>query len=136
MKQSFAVVLLGLLSMIDVASAREHQSRNARNRSYASGGMMDRQDRSDWRDSQLYRDGRYAQGYRDARNGYDRRRDDDRSTAASVAIVAGSAGAGAAIGGISAGRKGAVIGAIAGGVAGAIYDQATRNNDDRPRRRR
>lgn len=50
-----------------------------------------------------------------------------RSTAKSVAIVAGSAGAGAAIGGIAGGKKGAGIGAISGGAAGFVYDQLTRN---------
>ncbi|MCU1309150.1 MAG: hypothetical protein JWO20_275 [Candidatus Angelobacter sp.] len=50
-----------------------------------------------------------------------------RSTEKSVLIVAGSSGAGAAIGGLAAGGKGAGIGAIAGGVAGLIYDRATAN---------
>ena len=50
-----------------------------------------------------------------------------RSTAKSVAIVAGSAGAGAAIGALAGGGKGAGIGAIAGGVGGLIYDRLTAN---------
>jgi hypothetical protein len=50
-----------------------------------------------------------------------------RSTAKSVAIVAGSAGAGAAIGALAHGGKGAAIGAIAGGLGGFIYDRATAN---------
>jgi hypothetical protein len=50
-----------------------------------------------------------------------------RSTEKSVLIVAGSSGAGAAIGGLAGGGKGAGIGAIAGGVAGLIYDRATAN---------
>jgi hypothetical protein len=50
-----------------------------------------------------------------------------RSTGKSVLIVAGSSGAGAAIGGLTGGKKGAAIGAIAGGVAGLIYDRATAN---------
>jgi hypothetical protein len=50
-----------------------------------------------------------------------------RSTEKSVLIVAGSAGAGAAIGGLAGGGKGAAIGAIAGGVGGFIYDRATAN---------
>ncbi len=50
-----------------------------------------------------------------------------RSTEKSVLIVAGSSGAGAAIGALAGGGKGAGIGAIAGGVAGLIYDRATAN---------
>jgi hypothetical protein len=50
-----------------------------------------------------------------------------RSTGKSVLIVAGSSGAGAAIGGLTGGKKGAAIGAIAGGVAGLIYDRSTAN---------
>src|SRR5262245_47013485 len=46
-----------------------------------------------------------------------------RSTAKSVMIVAGSAGAGAGIGALASGKKGAAIGAISGGVAGLIYDR-------------
>ena len=49
----------------------------------------------------------------------------NRSTEKSVAIVAGSAGAGAAIGALAGGGKGAAIGAASGGVAGFIYDRLT-----------
>ena len=48
-----------------------------------------------------------------------------RSKKESIAIVAGSAAAGAAIGGIAGGGKGAAIGALAGGGAGAVYDRMT-----------
>jgi hypothetical protein len=48
-----------------------------------------------------------------------------RSTGKSAAIVAGSAGAGAAIGGIAGGGKGAALGAVTGGVAGFVYDRLT-----------
>ena len=50
-----------------------------------------------------------------------------RSTGKSVMIVAGSAGAGAAIGALAGGKKGAAIGAISGGVAGLVYDRMTAN---------
>lgn len=50
-----------------------------------------------------------------------------RSTGKSVAIVAGSAGAGAAIGALAGGGKGAAIGGLAGGAAGFVYDRLTHN---------
>ena len=49
----------------------------------------------------------------------------DRPFDQSAMIVAGSAGAGAAIGGIAGGGKGAAIGALSGGVAGFVYDRLT-----------
>lgn len=65
---------------------------------------------------------------------YDDRGDDrpvvkKRSTKESIAIVAGSAGAGAAIGGLAGGGKGAAIGAISGGAAGAVYDRMTHKKE-------
>ena len=55
------------------------------------------------------------------------KRQRSRSTGKSVAIVAGSAGAGAAIGALAGGGKGAAIGALSGGTAGFVYDRLTRN---------
>jgi len=42
-------------------------------------------------------------------------------------IVGGSAGAGAAIGAVAKGKRGAAVGALTGGIAGLVYDLATRN---------
>jgi hypothetical protein len=65
----------------------------------------------------------YARPYHEER----RRVRRGRSTGKSVAIVAGSAGVGAAIGAIAGGGKGAAIGALAGGGGGFVYDRLTHN---------
>jgi len=65
----------------------------------------------------------YDRNWNDSRyRGYD-----ERSAGKSALIIAGSTGAGAAVGGLLGGTKGAAIGAIAGGVAGVVYDQHTDN---------
>ncbi|HQX83011.1 MAG TPA: hypothetical protein PKW63_14695 [Vicinamibacterales bacterium] len=50
----------------------------------------------------------------------------NRSTKKSVAIIAGSTAAGAIVGGVAKGKKGALIGGLIGGGAAAIWDQVTR----------
>jgi hypothetical protein len=51
-----------------------------------------------------------------------------RSWEKELLIIGGSAGAGAAVGALTGGKKGAAIGAGAGGVGGLIYDLATRKD--------
>jgi len=50
-----------------------------------------------------------------------------RTIKESALIIGGSAGAGAGIGAIAKGKKGAALGAAIGGVAGTVYDLMTRN---------
>jgi hypothetical protein len=52
---------------------------------------------------------------------------DSRSVKESALIIGGSAGAGAGIGAIAKGKKGAALGAAIGGVAGTVYDLITRH---------
>lgn len=68
---------------------------------------------------------RYVPVVRGRRVVYYRRVRHHRPFSHSVAIVAGSAGAGAAIGALAGGGKGAGIGAVAGGAGGLIYDRLT-----------
>ena len=50
-----------------------------------------------------------------------------RSAKETALIIGGSAGAGAGIGAVAKGKKGAAVGAVIGGVAGTVYDLMTRN---------
>jgi len=52
-----------------------------------------------------------------------------RSTKSSVMIIGGSTAAGAGIGAIVDGKKGAIIGGLLGGAAGTVYDRTTRHKD-------
>lgn len=53
-----------------------------------------------------------------------------RSVTKSVAIIAGSTAAGAVVGGLAKGKKGALIGGIVGGGAATVWDQVTRRRND------
>lgn len=56
-----------------------------------------------------------------------------RSVKKSVAIIAGSTAAGAVVGGLAKGKKGALIGGIVGGGAATVWDQVTRRRTDEVR---
>lgn len=71
----------------------------------------------------VYAEPEYRPEYREVRAEPRVRR---RSAENQVLIVAGSSGAGAAIGGLAGGGKGAAIGAIAGAVGGLIYNEHTK----------
>ena len=53
-----------------------------------------------------------------------------RTVKKSVAIIAGSTAAGAVVGGLAKGKKGALIGGIVGGGAATVWDQVTRRRSD------
>ena len=55
------------------------------------------------------------------------REGDSRSWKDSALIIGSSAGAGAGIGALAKGKKGAIVGAAVGGVAGTVYELSTRN---------
>jgi hypothetical protein len=80
-------------------------------------------------DNQVYRnnnyryDSQYDNGYWDDRSTWDRSRD--------KITTAIGAGAGAAVGAITRGKRGAIIGAITGGGAAALYTYVLRDKDDR-----
>jgi hypothetical protein len=88
------------------------------NRNYSDRGYRAYDNNSRSESSYRYNDRYRDRDYRDYR--------DERSTGKSVAIVGGSAAAGAAIGGIAGGGKGAAVGALTGGAAGFIYDRLTK----------
>ena len=127
--------------------SRFSSSSNCRNdgrrdyRNYQRNNYTQRNNYYPYQRARDYRQDRYYQRYQSNQGrgynqyqSYDRNWNDsryrgynERSTAESALIIAGSSGAGAAIGGLLGGTKGAAVGAIAGGVAGVVYDQHTDN---------
>lgn len=104
-----------------------------------AGGSLFAQDRHGYADRNYGRhdshiDYRYDRGYSyrqphaDRYYGGDYRYHSERSAGKSVAIVGGSAAAGAIVGALAGGGQGAAIGAAVGGIGGLIFDQATRNS--------
>ena len=86
-------------------------------------GAQTRSRRYDQRyDQRVYTGRRYNQDWYDNRSVWDKHRD-KITTAAGV-------GAGALLGGIVAGRKGAILGALAGGGGAALYTYKIRDKQD------
>jgi hypothetical protein len=105
-------------------SYQDRAERGYRNSAYGYQNGRYQNDRYDRYQNNTYRDnGYYSDNYGDYRA--------TRSPGKSAAIIGGSAAAGAAIGGLTQGVKGAAIGAAVGGVGGLIYDRTTRNNGNR-----
>ena len=110
MKRFLQVALFSILSMT-LAQAQSYPYRH------------DQYQHREYRNDYYYGErGRYYD-HRD----YDRNHHAGRS----VAIIGGSAAAGAVIGAAAGHGQGAALGAIIGGVAGVVADQAVRSHDRR-----
>ena len=133
MKRANKLAMMGLVIGLATASAQRfpEPDRNAGydNRSYSatyqnSYRLADRyqnySNRYEYRDRSYYDRGFYGD-----RGNYGHERGRRRS----AAIIGGSAAAGAAIGGITHGGKGAAIGALSGGALGFIYDRLSRRHE-------
>ncbi len=129
-----ALVAVSLLGAPQVAAAKnncERQDKRFRNdrrnvysapsySEYRGSGSSDVGYRNNRNPNRVHRDDGY---YTDNYGGYR----STRSAGASAAIVGGSAAAGAVVGGLVKGGKGAAIGAAVGGIGGLIYDRKTRD---------
>lgn len=138
MTRGIRIAVLGLMTMLWSAALLPAQYRQGgswgggRQQRWVQPDRSSYQERSNYREYTNYRNDDY--GYRNRYNNNDRYNNDryyndrrGRSPGASAAIIAGSAGAGAAIGAVSGGGKGAAIGAVIGGVSGLIIDQTTKH---------
>ena len=137
MVMSVALLATGVVSVPQVAMARDHHDRYRSedyNNSGAYYGSNSGYRSRGYSNSAPYAYGNSSYGYRSSdqyyngNNGY--YYGEPRSAGQSAAIIAGSAGAGAAVGALAGGTKGALIGAAVGGVGGLIYDRTTRNNNN------
>lgn len=118
-KLAVAVLSISSLAIPQFASAGqrpEYYSEYSQN-SYYNGGH-------EWRHGGDNRDGHYGGAY-DNHYYYGH----DNHAGRSVAIIGGTAAAGAAIGAAAGHGQGAAIGALIGGVAGVVADQAVRHHD-------
>ncbi len=127
---SLALLATGVVSVPQFAMARDHHDHYRSgycNNSGANYGNNSGYSSRAYSNSRPYAYGNPSNAYSSSDPYY---YGQPRSAGQSAAIIAGSAGAGAAVGALTGGTKGALIGAAIGGVGGLIYDRTTRDNNN------
>ena len=135
MKRGFQIAVLSILSFtIGLGNLTAQQLRpDYQHQAIQTSRAQNEQ--TSWRGDEHNNRSYYQRPYVDDRNYYgaDYGGDDydhgDHHSGRSVAIIGGSAAAGAFIGAAAGHEQGAVVGAVIGGIAGFVADEAVRHND-------